>query len=69
MSSNNDNYNWSEHSKFKKIWDKLTVDEKERHAKNAELGHMKNIKNCRWNEIESNFQSKLRDQLRKEIIK
>ena len=55
------NYNRAHHSTFKKIWDNLNLNEKQKYIKQAKLENVIMNKNLYWSEIESNFQSKLRD--------
>jgi len=58
-------YHYAEHSKFKRIWDNSNIIERKKYIKKARLEHIIINKNLHWNEIESNFQAKLRDAIRK----
>jgi len=55
----------AEHSRYKRIWNKLSPTEKQMHIKKADLDHILNNRtNLEWNEIESNYQQKLRDSMK-----
>lgn len=60
-------YNYTPHSTFKKIWNNSNVEQKKRLIKTAELDHIISDKQLNWNQIESNFQSKIRDAIRKDL--
>jgi len=54
----------AEHSTFKRIWDSSNPTDKAKYIKKAGLDHILTNMNLKWNEIESNFQAKLRDAIR-----
>ncbi len=60
-------YNYTQHSTFKKIWDNSDTNQKTKLIISAHLDHILVNKQLNWNEIESNFQSKLRDAIRKDL--
>lgn len=57
------------HSTFKKIWDNSTTIEKAYYVKEAKVENFVTIftdhKYPKWNEIESNYQQKIRDAIRR----
>lgn len=60
-------YRHTEHSKFKRIWNKLNPTQKEKYIKDAGLEHIILNNKLNWDEIESNFQQKLRDEMRNSL--
>jgi len=60
-------FNYTPHSTFKRIWDNSDVEQKTKLIDIAQLDHILINKELNWNQIESNFQSKLRDAIRKDL--
>ena len=54
---------------FKLIWSKLSEDERHHFIKIAKLDHIVKLNNPEWNQIETQFQQKIPDEIRTNLEK